>query len=129
MTKPALSRAALGRALAEARAAAGLSQDAVGRLTGLGQTAVSRIESGQRRVDAVELVQITEHLGVDVAELLTAAKNGSGDIHGDGGTRPAPSDGVTALVGQNDGAVAAALGWVPAFVARLEELEGMGLDG
>lgn len=129
MTKPALSRAALGRALAEARAAAGLSQDAVGRLTGLGQTAVSRIESGQRRVDAVELVHITEHLGVDVAELLAAARNGSGDVHSGGGPRPVPSDGVAALLGHNDGAVAAALGWVPAFLSRLEELEGLGLDG
>lgn len=129
MREPVLSRDALGRVLAEARAAAGLSQEALGRLTGLGQTAISRIESGLRRVDAVELVHIAEELGVEAAELLAGARKASNGREPAPGPPSAPSDAVAHLLGQHENATADALAWVPAFLARLEELERMGLDG
>lgn len=129
MREPVLSRHVLGRVMAEARVAAGLSQETLGRLTGLGQTAISRIESGQRRVDAIELVHIAEELGVDVAQLLGQARNGNSDTDGPGAPPSAPSDAVARLLGQRDGGTAGALAWVSAFLARLEELERLGLDG
>ena len=68
-----LLREALGRAIAAARADAGLTQEALGRRADLGQTVVSRIESGTRRMDFLELVSIAEALGVDLAVLLDRA--------------------------------------------------------
>lgn len=67
------ARERLGQAIATARTAAGLTQGALGAATGLGQTAVSRIEAGLRKVEFLELVTIAAELGVDVADLAEAA--------------------------------------------------------
>ncbi|MFN8188055.1 MAG: XRE family transcriptional regulator [Gaiellales bacterium] len=65
-----LSRADLGSRIARARDAADLSQTDLAELIGLSQSAISRIESGQRGIDSLELAAIAEALGVSVLDLL-----------------------------------------------------------
>ncbi|WP_353928517.1 helix-turn-helix domain-containing protein [Desulfofundulus kuznetsovii] len=48
----------------------GLSQKELAVLTGLHQSQVSKIESGNRKVTAEELQKLAAALGVTVAELL-----------------------------------------------------------
>ncbi len=113
-----ISRADLGAAITAARMGAGLSQEQLGELTGLEQAAVSRIESGHRRVESIELLMIARALRVDLDELLTAAE-ALGDM-------PNPADDVRLLAlrlqDRVPGAVKA-LGWVPTFLQRLARLE------
>jgi transcriptional regulator with XRE-family HTH domain len=113
-----ISREDLGAAIAAARTRAGLSQEQLGELTGLGQTAVSRIESGHRRVESIELLAIARALRVDLDELLTAAE-ALGDV-------PDPADDARLLTlrlqDRGSGAVKA-LDWVPTFLQRLARLE------
>lgn len=56
--------------LVEARKAAGLSQDAFAARINRHQQFVSRYESGERRLDAVEFVDIARALGVDPASTI-----------------------------------------------------------
>jgi Zn-dependent peptidase ImmA (M78 family)/transcriptional regulator with XRE-family HTH domain len=65
-----LSRADLGRRIARAREAARLSQANVAERVSLSQSAISRIESGLRGVDSLELAGIADALGVSVLDLL-----------------------------------------------------------
>lgn len=51
-----------GHRVSEARHDAGLSQGALGNVVGLDRTAVCRIESGDRRVDSLEFVEIAQAL-------------------------------------------------------------------
>lgn len=53
-------RKSLGSRLREAREYLGLSQDEVAKAVGLTRPAVSLIESGQRKVDALELKKFAE---------------------------------------------------------------------
>ncbi|WP_254432146.1 helix-turn-helix domain-containing protein [Aquisalimonas sp. 2447] len=55
----------------EARQSKGLSQSALARATGLDQSAISRIERGQRTVTVDQLVLIASALGVSADELLS----------------------------------------------------------
>jgi transcriptional regulator with XRE-family HTH domain len=55
MPKSEADRSLLGERLKEAREYLDLSQDEVAKKIGLPRTAISLIESGQRRVDAIEL--------------------------------------------------------------------------
>lgn len=48
----------------------GLSQQAVAEKVGMHQQNVSRYETGERRLDAVELVDVAAALGLNAAELL-----------------------------------------------------------
>ena len=52
----------LGRRIAEARRVAGLSQDQLGQPLGLDRSAISRIESGGRTVDTLELSRLAATL-------------------------------------------------------------------
>lgn len=54
--------AALGRRVAHARRAGGLSQAALGRAVSLDRTAISKIESGRRDVSSLELARIARTL-------------------------------------------------------------------
>lgn len=65
-----LTREDLGRRIARAREAAGLSQSELAGRVGLSQSAVSRIESGLRGVDSIELAEIARALDVTVLDLL-----------------------------------------------------------
>lgn len=60
----------LGRRIARARERRGLTQAQLAEALGLSQSAISRIESGVRAVDSLELARIAAVLGVSVLELL-----------------------------------------------------------
>src|SRR5215831_14333364 len=55
-----MERKELGERLREAREYVGLSQDEVARYLSIPRTALSHIETGQRRVDALELKKLAE---------------------------------------------------------------------
>jgi Zn-dependent peptidase ImmA (M78 family)/DNA-binding XRE family transcriptional regulator len=65
-----LTREDLGLRIARARESAGLSQSELAQRVGLSQSAISRIESGLRGVDSIELAEIARALGVAVLDLL-----------------------------------------------------------
>lgn len=65
-----LDRNEIGRRVAEAREAAGRSQSDLASAVGLAQSAVSRIETGDRGIDSVELGLIADALEVSVLDLL-----------------------------------------------------------
>ena len=56
--------------LVEQRKRAGLSQGALAAKLGRYQSVVHAIESGSRRVDVVELLDIAEAIGLDVHALI-----------------------------------------------------------
>jgi Zn-dependent peptidase ImmA (M78 family)/transcriptional regulator with XRE-family HTH domain len=60
----------LGRRIARARERAGLTQAQLAEAVGLSQSAISRIESGERSVDSLELAAIAQRLGVSILDLL-----------------------------------------------------------
>jgi Zn-dependent peptidase ImmA (M78 family)/transcriptional regulator with XRE-family HTH domain len=61
---------ALGGRIAAARQRRGLTQDVLADALGIHKTAISKIESGQRKVDSHELAVIAETVGVPVRDLL-----------------------------------------------------------
>lgn len=60
MPKPDTDRRRLGELLREAREYLELSQDEVAKQMNLPRTAISFVESGQRKVDALELKQFAQ---------------------------------------------------------------------
>lgn len=60
----------LGQRLRFVRLAAGKSQGSVARALGLDRTAISRMESGERKTNAVELLNAAAFLGVTLADLI-----------------------------------------------------------
>lgn len=58
--------------LREARKAAGLTQAVVGKKFGAHASFVSKIESGERRIDVVELAEFCRIYGVSVSEFLAS---------------------------------------------------------
>ncbi|MBE7731457.1 helix-turn-helix domain-containing protein [Devosia faecipullorum] len=54
----------------EARKQAGLTQLTVARRLGRHQPFVANIETGQRRVDLVELIELAEIIGLDLHSLI-----------------------------------------------------------
>lgn len=61
---------ALCLALVEARIKAGLGQEELAAKLKCHQSLVARIESGQRRIDVVELVVLARAMGFDPSEML-----------------------------------------------------------
>lgn len=61
---------ALVGALVQARKEAGLSQAALAGKLRCQQSLIARIESGERRIDAVELVILARAVGADPAEIV-----------------------------------------------------------
>lgn len=61
-------RKSLGAKLRDAREYLGLSQDEVAKTVGVTRSAVSLIESGQRKIDALELKKLAELYQRPVAE-------------------------------------------------------------
>lgn len=62
--------AALCRALVRARTSAGMTQQQLADRLKCHQSLVARIESGDRRIDVVELVVLARILNADVASLV-----------------------------------------------------------
>lgn len=62
---PAYKR--LGQRLKEAREALGLSQVEVARKLGVGQAFISKCESGERRIDVIELKVLARLYGKDLS--------------------------------------------------------------
>jgi transcriptional regulator with XRE-family HTH domain len=60
--------------LIQARKAAGITQTELGRLIGRRQTVISKIELGERRLDAAEFVDISRAIGVDPYRLMRQAE-------------------------------------------------------
>ena len=56
--------------LADRRAAAGLTQAQLAEKLGRYQSVVASMESGGRRVDVVELIDLAEAIGFDVHEVI-----------------------------------------------------------
>jgi transcriptional regulator with XRE-family HTH domain len=67
---PERYRALLAR-LREARKAAGMTQEAVAAALGVKQKYVSKIETGERRIDPVELQELAELYGKPIQFFLT----------------------------------------------------------
>ncbi|MES2179642.1 MAG: helix-turn-helix transcriptional regulator [Gemmatimonadota bacterium] len=63
-------REELCRNLVRAREAAGLNQREAAERIGRPQSYVAKIETGERRVDAVEILQFVEAYGVELDSLL-----------------------------------------------------------
>jgi transcriptional regulator with XRE-family HTH domain len=63
-------------ALKAARERAGLTQQQVAAAVGAYASFVSKVESGERRVDVVELAVLCRAYGVSVDDLLRAARIG-----------------------------------------------------
>ena len=61
---------ALCQALADARKSAGLGQDDLADRLKCHQSLVARIESGERRIDVVELVVLARAIGFDPFDVL-----------------------------------------------------------
>jgi transcriptional regulator with XRE-family HTH domain len=61
---------ALCQALVDARKSAGLGQDDLADRLKCHQSLVARIESGERRIDVVELVVLARAIGVDPFDVL-----------------------------------------------------------
>jgi transcriptional regulator with XRE-family HTH domain len=63
----------LCRLLAETRKKAGLQQTDIAKRLGRPQSYVSKVESGERRLDVAEYVEIAQAIGVDPVKLLKQA--------------------------------------------------------
>ena len=72
MAKPIRSKGqvALCQALVDARKSAGLGQDDLADRLKCHQSLVARIESGERRIDVVELVVLARAIGFDPFDVL-----------------------------------------------------------
>lgn len=94
-----MERETIGARICSARRAAGLSQREVAsriraadRIDGLSPSAVSRIESGERRVASHELAELADVLGVAVDDLLGTAKRSAALVLAARVTQAAPGD-------------------------------------
>ena len=61
--------------LIEAREKAGLTQTELAEKIGEYQSFVARLESGQRRVDVVEFLELAEVLGFDASSAINELRN------------------------------------------------------
>lgn len=58
------------RLLAEARRTAGLTQVTLAKKLGRPQSFVSKFESGERRLDVIEFLEVARALGVDPGRII-----------------------------------------------------------
>lgn len=72
---PDSQRQQLAQRLREAREYVGMSQDEVAAALGLSRPAVTNIESGTRKVEAIELEQLSTLYGKSVESLLSRDAN------------------------------------------------------
>lgn len=91
-----LTQEQVGRRIAELRADRSVSQRRLAEAIGLDQSALSRIESGERGLAVEELVGIAAFLGVDTSALLRAEEDARPLFRNEGG-RAEADETVTAL--------------------------------
>lgn len=72
---------ALRVALIAARKAAGLTQAGLATKLNCHQSFVARVESGQRRIDVIELVVLARAMGADVVKILSIVQDATEDGH------------------------------------------------
>ena len=72
---------ALCDALIAARKAAGLTQAQLAGRLECHQSFVARVESGQRRIDVVELIVISRIIEVDAGAILRAVQDATDENH------------------------------------------------
>lgn len=72
---------ALREALTAARKAAGLTQADLAKRLKCHQSLIARLESGQRRIDVIEMIVLARAIGIDSAKLLKEAEAGTDLIH------------------------------------------------
>ncbi|WFE77301.1 helix-turn-helix domain-containing protein [Roseinatronobacter sp. S2] len=72
---------ALCEALIAARKAAGLTQSELANRLRCHQSFVARVESGERRIDVIELIVLARALSVHSSILLEAAENATRATH------------------------------------------------
>ena len=72
---------ALREALIAARKKAGLTQEQLASRLKQHQSFVARVESGERRIDVVELIVLARALGVDAAGLLATTEGATEPDH------------------------------------------------
>nr|WP_279391801.1 helix-turn-helix transcriptional regulator [Shimia aestuarii] len=68
----------LVRFLTEARITAGLTQSELAEKIGEHQSFIARLESGQRRIDVVEVVALAEAIGFDLHAMIDHVKAAQG---------------------------------------------------
>lgn len=95
-TSDFLTQDQVGRRIAELRADRGVSQRRLAEAIGLDQSALSRIESGERGLAVEELVGIASFLAVDTSVLLRSEKDATPLFRNEGGPAEA-SEAVSAL--------------------------------
>lgn len=59
--------------LVKARKKSGLTQQALARQIGKPQSFISKIENGERRLDVIELIEITRAIGANYKKIIDAA--------------------------------------------------------
>lgn len=72
---------ALREALIAARKAAGMTQSDLAATLKCHQSFVARIESGERRIDVIELIVLARSIGTDARELLSLAEEQTDPDH------------------------------------------------
>ncbi len=72
---------ALREALIAARKAAGMTQADVAKKLKCHQSFVARIESGQRRIDVIEMIVLARAIGADVRDFLLIAERETSRDH------------------------------------------------
>lgn len=110
------SRESIGATIARLRADRQMTQGELGSLAGLGQTVLSRIETGERRLDAVELVALAEALDVSASLILEEAQRLDQALSG--------VDVVAMRFGE-DAELRDAFAWMENFFDQLERLENL----
>lgn len=68
----------LGRAIADARGKAGLSQYELADRMGVHQTLIAKVEVGRRRIDVIEFLELMRALGLDHREVLDGLRRSGG---------------------------------------------------
>lgn len=116
-------RQGLGRAIAQRRTQLGMSQEALAEAADLAQSIISRVETGDRKVDSLELMELARCLDTDVGTLLEEARSLAGT--------PATTSGVELLALRGGPSVHSveALGWVKRVFVDLDRLDALLRNG
>lgn len=72
---------ALCKALLDARQARGLTQSELAKMLQCHQSFVARMESGERRIDVVELVVLARALDAEISAILAAVERATTSDH------------------------------------------------